>query len=175
METDTGWIKIQGLRFHWLGDLAYRAHCNLEYSFLTLAEANAIQEASFVNSKSQSFYIQIKSRPRFLIWRKPKYYLPLGVVIVTSFMLHGSAPADASSFVTLTWKYAGCLGSGRLILSLLSIATTSDVVGLSAAFSCTHSRAMLTHLIIANVQQSVTNDASASWSHLFSFHDCHAC
>lgn len=36
---------------------------------------------------------------------------------------------------------ADCLGSGRIPVSLPSIDTTSDMVGLSAALSCTHKRA----------------------------------
>lgn len=82
---------------------------------------------------------------------KKDYYLPRGLDIVTSLALRGSADVDASSFATLTWKYAGCLGSRRTMLVLLSIASTSDMVGLSTAFSCTHSNAMLMHLIISNV------------------------
>jgi hypothetical protein len=85
------------------------------------------------------------------IGKKKNYYLPCGLDIVISLALHGSADVDCSSFATLTWKYAGCLGSGRTMLALLSIATTSDIVGLSAAFSCTHSSAMFMHLIISSV------------------------
>lgn len=82
--------------------------------------------------------------------------------MVTSLTLHDSIIVDTSSFVILVWKYAGCLGSARVMLSLLSIATTSDMLGLSAAFSCTHNNAMLMHLIVPNAQLSVTNDESTS-------------
>ena len=61
-------------------------------------------------------------------------YLPHRVDIVTS-TLDGSTIADGSSIPTLTWKYAGCLGSGNVMLSLLSMATMSDMVGRLAAFS----------------------------------------
>lgn len=71
--------------------------------------------------------------------------------VVVSLIIDVSVTIEVSSVVTLTWKYAGCLGSGRVILSLLSITTTSDMVGRSAAFSCTHSNATLMHLIISNV------------------------
>lgn len=83
--------------------------------------------------------------------RKLENYLPHGSDNVTSLTLHGRTTVDPSSSVTLTLKYAGCLGPGRVILSLLSIATTCDIVGRSTAFSCTHSRAMLIHLIISNM------------------------
>ena len=47
--------------------------------------------------------------------------------MVTSLILYGSVAVDASSFPTLTLKYAGLLGSARaaISLSLLSIETTS--------------------------------------------------
>ena len=107
--------------------------------------------------------------------KKRNYYLPCGLDIVTSLALHGSADVNASSLAILTWKYAGCLGSGRTMLVLLSIATTSDMVGLSAAFSCTDSSAMFMHLIISSVWWlSATNDASTSSSHVPSLHNCHA-
>ena len=35
---------------------------------------------------------------------------------------------------------AGCFGSGKKMISLVSMDRTSDMVGLSAAYSCTHSR-----------------------------------
>jgi hypothetical protein len=47
-------------------------------------------------------------------------------------------------------KYAGCFGLTRMIDLLLSIATTSDMVGRSVAFSCTHNNAMFIHLIISS-------------------------
>lgn len=102
-------------------------------------------------------------------------YLPSTTDTVTSLRLHGSTAMDTSSAVTLTWKYAGCLGSDRFKLSFLIIATTSDMVGRSAAFSCTHNKAMLIHLIISNIWESVPNDVSTSWGHLSSFHNCHDC
>ena len=104
-----------------------------------------------------------------------QYYLPHAMDSVASLALYGSAVVKASSsFATLTWKYPGCLGSGRATLLLLSIATTSDMVGLSVAFSCTHSNAMLMHLIISDVQPLAANDESTSANHLRSCHKCHA-
>ena len=81
---------------------------------------------------------------------KINYYLPRGLDIVTPLALHCSADADADAYslATRTWKYAGWLGSGSTMLALLSIATTSVMVGLSTAFSCTHNNALLMHLII---------------------------
>ena len=71
--------------------------------------------------------------------------------MVISLILHDSvAVVDVTSFPTLTLKYAGCLGSARIVVvSALSIATTSAMVGRSAAFSCTHNNAMLMHRIIS--------------------------
>ena len=62
------------------------------------------------------------------------------------------------------------------MLALLSIATTSVMVGLSTAFSCTHNNALLMHLIIISNAwwHSTISDASTSWSHLPSLHSCHA-
>lgn len=79
-----------------------------------------------------------------------------------SLTLHGITAVRDSSFLILTWKYAGWLGSGKGILSLLSIATTSDMVGRSAAFSCTHNSAMLMHLMIPDVWHPASSDASTS-------------
>ena len=104
-----------------------------------------------------------------------QYYLPYAMDTVSSLALYGSAVVKASSFATLTWKYPGCLGSGRVTLLLLSIATTSDMLGLSVAFSCTHNNAMLMHLIISSVQPLAAIDASTSANHLRSPHKCHAC
>ena len=70
--------------------------------------------------------------------------------MVISLILHDSvAVVDVTSFPTLTLKYAGCLGSARIIVSLLRIETTSAIVGRSVAFSCTHNNAMLMHRIIS--------------------------
>ena len=49
------------------------------------------------------------------------------------------AVVDASSFPTRTLKYAGWFGLDRILVLLLSIATTSNMVGRSTAFSCTQS------------------------------------
>lgn len=95
-------------------------------------------------------------------------------MVTSLIVLHVPTVDDSSFFVTLTWKYAGCLGSSRTILSLLSIATTFDMVGRSTAFSCTHNNAMLMHLNIHDDCQFVTNDASRSSSHLSSDHNFHA-
>ena len=95
--------------------------------------------------------------------------------MVTSLMLQESvAVMDASSFPTLTLKYAGCLGSARIIVSLLRIATTSAIVGRSFAFSCTHNNAMLMHRIISTEWLLGTKYASTRSAHLPSSHSCHA-
>ena len=76
-----------------------------------------------------------------------KIYLPFRIDIVTSLTLHGPVVVDDSSSIVIVTS--GCFGSGSVILSLLSMAPTFDMVGRSAAFSCTHNSAMLTHLIIS--------------------------
>jgi hypothetical protein len=78
-------------------------------------------------------------------------YLPSTAEIVTPLTLDATTTVDGSSFVTQRLKNAGCFGAGRVTLLLLSIATTPDMVGRSAALSCTQSRAMLIHLIISSV------------------------
>jgi hypothetical protein len=75
-------------------------------------------------------------------------------------------------------EYAGCLGSATIIavsLLRLSIATTSAMVGRSVAFSCTHSNAILMHLVISAEWLLGTKDASTRSIHLPSSHNCHAC
>lgn len=73
-----------------------------------------------------------------------KNYLAVVVDMITSVVV-----PDASSLPTLRWKYGGCLGSRWIMVSPLNIAITSNMVGRSDAFSCTHKSAMLRHLIIS--------------------------
>lgn len=108
--------------------------------------------------------------------RKKKPYLPVVADMVMPLILLGRAATDVSSFPTLIrLKYAGCLGSTRTMVLLLSMATTSNIVGRSAAFSCTHSSAMFMHLIISAESGLGTNDVSMSSIHLPSWYNCHAC
>jgi hypothetical protein len=78
-------------------------------------------------------------------------YLPSTADIVISLTLDDTTTVDGSPFVTLRLKNAGCFSSGKVTLPLLSMATTCDMVGRSAALSCTQSRAMLIHLIVSSV------------------------
>jgi len=112
-----------------------------------------------------------------MIARGQKNYLGVVTDMVISFILHDSvAVVGASSFPTLTWKYGGFLGSARIVVvSVLSMETTSAMVGRSAAFSCTHNKAMLMHRIISEDWLLFTNDASTISIHLSSSHNCHAC
>ena len=77
-----------------------------------------------------------------------KHYLGLVIDMLTSLILYDSRAVDVSSFPTLTLIYAGCFGSAKIIVSLLSIETMSPMVGRSTAFSCTHNNAMLMHRLI---------------------------
>lgn len=103
-----------------------------------------------------------------------EHYLGIVIDIVILLILHDSRAADGPSFPSLTLKYAGCLGLAMIIVSLLNIATTSDMVGRSHAFSCVQSNAMLMHLIISCGWFLGTNDASTRSVHLPSSHNCHA-
>ena len=86
------------------------------------------------------------------------------------------AVVDASSFPTRTLKYAGWCGLARILVLLLSITTTSNIVGRSTAFSCTQSNPMFMHLIINSSEWCMdNNEASTSSLHLPSSYNCHVC
>ena len=95
--------------------------------------------------------------------------------MVISLTLLCRVAENACLFSTLRLKYPGCFGSTRTMVLLLSIVTTSNMVGRSAAFSCTHSSAMFMHLITSAESRKGTNDASMSSLHLPSLYNCHAC
>jgi hypothetical protein len=110
------------------------------------------------------------------VTKKVDYYLGVVIDMVISSKLHDLLVVDdASWWLTLRLKYAGRLGSHSFIVSLFSIATTSNMVGRSAAFSCTHRSAMITHLVISAGWLCGINDASIRSVHLSSSHNCHAC
>lgn len=75
----------------------------------------------------------------------------------------------------LTTK-AGCLGLGRLAVSLPTMKTTFEMVGRSLGLSCTHNSPTFTHLKNSFASQVVSlNDVSIRSKGLFSFHNFHAC
>ena len=126
-----------------------------------------------INGNNQSF---VSSLFHFLLSTDTiKIYLGVVTDMVISLMLDDLVVVDASSFPTRTLKYAGCFGSARILVLLLSIATTSNMVGRSTAFSCTHSNPMFMHLINSSEWCMGTNEASTSSLHLPSSYNCHAC
>lgn len=64
-----------------------------------------------------------------------------------------------SNFV---YNKCGCFGSGRTTTSFESMETTSDIVGLSVACSCTHSKPTLTHFKSWSWEHDKPHDASTS-------------
>ena len=79
------------------------------------------------------------------------------------------------TFTTVpTFKKPGCLGQGRATLSLLSIVTTSDMVGLSAALSWTQRRAMLMYLSATCIEDTSSSRGSTKSDPLSLVHNSHA-
>ena len=103
-------------------------------------------------------------------------YLAVVIDMVISLILRDTVlVVDSSSFPTRTLKYAGWFGLAKILALLLSIATTSNMVGRSAAFSCTHNNPMFMHLMISVEWCMGTNEESMSSLHLPSSYNCHAC
>ena len=82
--------------------------------------------------------------------------------------------SDNSSWTELI-KNAGCFGGTSWRVSFESIETTSNMVGLSIALSCTHKRPTWMHLNTSNGgHDSFSMVESTSSKPLPSFHTCHA-
>lgn len=78
--------------------------------------------------------------------------------------------------VLLTCEYAGCFGGGNVAASFLSMESTSDMVGLSSALSCTQRSAMFTYLeSICMLQDASSNSTGSTNSNtLLLVHRSHA-
>ena len=101
-------------------------------------------------------------------------YRPSTNEIVSSFTDHLLSLCGWISHLGELWKVKiGSLGRGRSV-SLLSIKTTSGIVGLSAAWSCTHRSPICMHLIASNEQYEFDNNSSTKSGALLSLHSCHA-
>jgi hypothetical protein len=87
--------------------------------------------------------------------------------------------AAAAAAVALSEKCGGRLGSGSgpdaQPPPSASIAVTSAMVGRSAALSCTHSSATLTHRTMLATSPHSPSAGSTSSCALPSLHSCHAC
>ena len=66
-------------------------------------------------------------------------------------------------------------GRGRSTISLLSIETTTDAVGLSSANSCTHKRPTCMHLKISISKHGSDIIGSINAAMLLAVHNFHAC
>ena len=73
----------------------------------------------------------------------------------------------------LTTK-AGCLGTGSVTVSLLSITTATAMVGRSFGSSCTHKSSIFTHLKNSFVLHVSLSVCSINSNTLSSFHSFHA-
>lgn len=101
------------------------------------------------------------------------HHLPSRLVIVIPFREKDPSWPSVSVGSTMERK-AGCLGSGKVMLSLVSIAMTSFIVGRSAAFSWTHIRPTWVHLSTLCSGYASRDDGSTRSDHLPSFHNSHA-
>lgn len=101
------------------------------------------------------------------------YYLPSRSVIVIAFWEKDPSWASISAGSTMERK-AGCLGSGKVMLSLVSVEMTSLIVGRSTAFSWTHIRPTWTHLSTLCSGYASRVDGSTRSNHLPSLHNSQA-
>ena len=85
-----------------------------------------------------------------------------------------SEPPDDPSWLVLT-KNACCFGGKSWRVSFESIETTSTMLGLSVAWSCTHKRPTWMHLNTSDGRHDPSSIVgSISSKPLPSFHNCHA-
>ena len=105
------------------------------------------------------------------------FYLATITEIVTLFkeQFSNSIIESFSSPATVMIKNAVCFGGESWRVSFESIETTSSMVGLSVAWSCTHTRPTWIHLNTSNIGHDSSSIArSISSRPLPSFHNCHA-
>lgn len=92
-------------------------------------------------------------------------YLASSVVTVTWFTVHDSScllEDESVSAGFLPRQNPGVLGCCIVAVSLLSIKTTEDMLGLSSACSCTHSRPTCIHLNASEAEYESPTDESTS-------------
>lgn len=105
-------------------------------------------------------------------------YLASSAVTVTWFTVHDSScllEDESVSTGFLPRQNPGFLGCCRVALSLLSIKTTDDMLGLSSACSWTHSRPTCMHLNASEAEYESPTTGSTSSNPFPSFHSFHAC
>ena len=105
-------------------------------------------------------------------------YLAYSVVTVTWFTVHDSSCLPVGESVSLGFLYRqnpGFLGCGiDDAVSLFSIKTTVDIVGLSSARSWTHNNPTCTHRRTSDGENKLRIDASTSSNAFPSFQSLHA-
>lgn len=101
-------------------------------------------------------------------------YLGLNSDTVTSLTEIEVFDEDPLSLTTLPTENAGRVGLGRVTVSLASMWTTLDIVGLSAASSCTHNRPMCTHFRISLGKHDFSINGSINSKPLLSHQKFHA-
>jgi len=77
---------------------------------------------------------------------------------------------ETSSVAILPTENAGCLGFGMATVSLASITTTSDMVGLSLASSWTHNKPICMHLSTSLPMKDFSSIVSIDSKHFPSYH-----
>lgn len=128
-------------------------------------------------------YIEYPAHGRITeVWlstNKKKNYRASNFEKVTSLIEQSSGllvddTAELAEFFTC--EYAGCFGGGNVAASFLSMESTSDMVGLSSALSCTQRSAMFTYLesICLLLDASFNNTGSINSNNLLLVHRSHA-
>lgn len=104
-------------------------------------------------------------------------YRPSSRVMVSPLCEHGSILPDDEALLEghLLEMKAGCLGDGRGAVSLPSMNTTLDIVGLSLGSSCMQSSPTIRHLVHSFALQRVLIIESTNSRAFPSFHNSHAC
>lgn len=106
-------------------------------------------------------------------------HLPSTTVIVTWFTEAKSGVSSSVLKVVSTYFLIevnmGSLGNGRFAVSLSSISTTADMVGLESAESCTHNNPTCMHLTSSDrLLQVSAMEGSMRSSGVFAFQRFHA-
>lgn len=105
------------------------------------------------------------------------HYLASTIVTVTWFTVHDSSCLLVEESVStgfLPRQNPGFMGCCIVAVSLLSIKTTEDIVGLSSARSCTHNNPTCMHLRTSDGEYDLSMEESISSNAFPSFHSFHA-
>ena len=147
---------------------------------MELMPINVIEIHNFTNmNKSLRFFKKCSKwiiYYNMIMWIIHANYRPWTIVTVTLLIEHfvwKHLEGSLSNAINFSVN-AGFVGGGRLPISLLSMETTTDTVGLSWANSCTHNNPTCMHLKISISKQGLYIMGFINAIALSAFHNFHA-